>query len=221
MSQYKREESRWLTPQHGRRTSSRRGPTVPPRCSTRPCTSPSTPPTADSSPRPAICGTGRWTCTTTTEESGPDDLRHAQGHWGDACPLAPSMVWAADHGLRPGTLRRASRWPHRDAVRSPARVRHPHSAGGAAWLLRLRPRRGVPMTEQEQATLTLDQVRDRVKLILQMDLEDGDPEAAHMLEDQLYVDVLRAVIADEPNAREMAVEMLRIREESPGIRWYA
>ncbi len=77
------------------------------------------------------------------------------------------------------------------------------------------------MTEQEQATLTLDQVRDRVKLILQMDLEDGDPEAAHMLEDQLYVDVLRAVIADEPNAREMAVEMLRIREESPGIRWYA
>lgn len=69
--------------------------------------------------------------------------------------------------------------------------------------------------------LTLDNVRQRADKIVEMDRGDqGDPEAAHGDQDELYEDVLRAVATGHPDARAMATECLRVAE-SGGTRWYA
>lgn len=68
--------------------------------------------------------------------------------------------------------------------------------------------------------LTLSIVRERVEHVLAMDAENGDPEAAHGSQDDLYVAILRAVAAGHPDSAQMATEALRI-EESDGVRWYA
>jgi hypothetical protein len=71
-----------------------------------------------------------------------------------------------------------------------------------------------------QEPLTWERVHEQVEQVLEMDRHGDDPEAAHLAEDRLYVEVLRAVAADVPNVREMAVEALRA-DESGGERWYA
>ena len=70
------------------------------------------------------------------------------------------------------------------------------------------------------AVLTLSIVRERVEHVLAMDAGGYDPEAAHGSQDDLYVDVLRAVAGGHEDAREMARESLRVAE-SDGRRWYA
>ena len=68
--------------------------------------------------------------------------------------------------------------------------------------------------------LTLALVRERVEHILAMDASGGDPESAHGSQDDLYVDVLRAVATGLKDAQEMARETLRVAASS-GVRWYA
>jgi hypothetical protein len=49
---------------------------------------------------------------------------------------------------------------------------------------------------------------------------DGDPELAHCLESELYIEVLRAIAQGAPNAQELATEALKAKEiKFP--RWFA
>lgn len=67
-----------------------------------------------------------------------------------------------------------------------------------------------------RGTSALDEVRAAATEVL----STGDPETAHCLEDELYVTVLRAVVAGHPQAWEMAAEALRV-SSSTHERWYA
>lgn len=53
--------------------------------------------------------------------------------------------------------------------------------------------------------MTVDEIQQRIETILQ---ESHDDEVAHSLEDDLYRDVVRAIAAGAPNARDLAQEAL-------------
>lgn len=88
--------------------------------------------------------------------------------------------------------------------------------------LRFPPEPVVNASRPDAPPVTLAQVmaaiEDRIAL------EDADPEAGHGDIDGLAEDVLRAVAADAPDAREMAVRLVALldRETAEGWRrWYA
>jgi hypothetical protein len=60
---------------------------------------------------------------------------------------------------------------------------------------------------------------DRVDAIIAMG--DDDPESMHGEEDKLMIEVLHCVIAGDPNARELARELLRTVGREDVTRWYA
>jgi len=68
--------------------------------------------------------------------------------------------------------------------------------------------------------LPLEEVKQHVAKVLAMDLAGDDPEKAHYEQDKIFVAVLRAIGAGHPQAREMAVEVLRIWDDEHGTRWY-
>lgn len=67
--------------------------------------------------------------------------------------------------------------------------------------------------------LNLEDVGSRVDEVIGMDGR-GDVESAHLRQDRIYVDVLRAVADGHPDAQDMAAEALRIAETG-GERWYS
>lgn len=73
---------------------------------------------------------------------------------------------------------------------------------------------------EDSAKALLQRVRDRAARIVEMDDTDADPEAAHAEQDELWLEVLRAVAAGHPDAAEMAAECVRVAE-TDGTRWYA
>jgi len=66
--------------------------------------------------------------------------------------------------------------------------------------------------------ITLPEVKVEVEHLLAT--SGGDPESWHGNEDDLMVEVLRAVAGGAPEAAEMAAEVLRI-QDSEHARWYA
>lgn len=56
---------------------------------------------------------------------------------------------------------------------------------------------------------TLQDVKDDVEAIKHYAGKNRDPEAAHSMEDDMFVDVLRAIADGAPNAQEMAREALK------------
>lgn len=67
--------------------------------------------------------------------------------------------------------------------------------------------------------MDLKEVRDTVAL-LDNHGEPTDNEIAHEMEDDLYIDVLKEVVAGNPEAREMAKEALKT-QTFDFMRWYA
>ena len=65
--------------------------------------------------------------------------------------------------------------------------------------------------------MTRDDVNVRVQIIRAMSRDD---EAAHVAQDQLYVDVLRAIAIDPAGASELAAAALAV-EDIDFSRWYA
>jgi hypothetical protein len=78
----------------------------------------------------------------------------------------------------------------------------------------------MPPDQNDSQELTLEEVHRRTERVLEMDRTDADPETAHGDQDDLYVAVLKAVVAGHPDAAAMARECLRI-EDSGGTRWWA
>lgn len=63
-------------------------------------------------------------------------------------------------------------------------------------------------------------VKKRAEAIITKDNSDTDPEGAHADQDALFVDVLRCVAEDHPDAAAMVNEALRVPSVG-GTRWYA
>lgn len=58
--------------------------------------------------------------------------------------------------------------------------------------------------------ITVEEVRDRAEAIIRLDLANEDPERAHAEQDELYVDVLRAIANGHPKPAKLAEQCTRI-----------
>lgn len=68
--------------------------------------------------------------------------------------------------------------------------------------------------------IELRQVQGQVAEFAVLDEQGGDPEVMHSQEDMLYIRVLKAVAAADPNAQQMAIEALKV-SAMDFERWYA
>jgi hypothetical protein len=67
--------------------------------------------------------------------------------------------------------------------------------------------------------MTPDEARQRLQEIQEI-ADRGDDEMAHAGEDQLYIDVLRAIVQDKAHAQELAKVALEAKEIE-FFRWHA
>ncbi len=66
--------------------------------------------------------------------------------------------------------------------------------------------------------MTVDEVRERAQLVIRVG--NSDPQYAHISEDELHEDVLRAIANGASNAAELAPEAL-VTSDAEFYRWYA
>ena len=65
--------------------------------------------------------------------------------------------------------------------------------------------------------MTLDEVKERVRSVRNA---AGDSEAAHLMEDNLYFEVLQHIANGGDNAQELAAEAIKA-QDIDYVRWYA
>jgi hypothetical protein len=75
---------------------------------------------------------------------------------------------------------------------------------------------GADMTSDKLAIRTVADVREAIKEIT----ESGDEEKRHRLEDEMYVNVLKAIAKGQSHAPTLAKEALKVAAMD-FVRWYA